>query len=124
MLGAADLLSQMADRAYLERLLSLYAEFREANMGGYESEVDFLEKTVTFYDLIADRLDAMNVDIDRFLISHFKLRWGIEENLYGKAVQRYREYLQQILRIPNSDPLSFLRRRRIVEDVSSKRVER
>ena len=36
-LGAADLLAQMADRTYLEKLLFLYREFKEANVGGFDS---------------------------------------------------------------------------------------
>lgn len=48
-LAAADLLGQMADRAYLEKLLFLYYEFREAGIGGYDSTFDILKKTAGFY---------------------------------------------------------------------------
>jgi hypothetical protein len=119
MLGAADLLSQMADRAYLERLRFLYSEFKEADVGGYESVVDLLKRTVPFYGMVADRLEAMNVDINRFLVSHFVSRWGIEENLYVKAIERQREYLQKILKIPDSEPLRYLQRIRNIGDVRS-----
>ena len=37
MLGTADLLGQMSDRAYLEKLLFLYYEFKEAGVKGFES---------------------------------------------------------------------------------------
>jgi len=43
-LAAADLLGQMADRAYLEKLLFLYYEFREAGIGGYDSAFDILKR--------------------------------------------------------------------------------
>ena len=43
-LGAADLLAQMSDRKYLEKLLFLYYEFKEGVVGGYESEVDILRR--------------------------------------------------------------------------------
>ncbi|MEE8397471.1 MAG: hypothetical protein V3S89_00615 [Desulfobacterales bacterium] len=117
MLGAADLLAQMADRVYLEKLLFLYYELKEANIGDYESELDLLKKTVKFYGAISDRLEAMHIDVDRFLTSHFASRWDIQENLYDKAIQRQREYLAQILRIPDSDPTDFLKRDMIVEKV-------
>jgi hypothetical protein len=38
--GAADLMAQMADRTYLETLLLMYYEFREAKLGDCESEVE------------------------------------------------------------------------------------
>jgi hypothetical protein len=39
MLGTADLLGQMADRTYLERLPFLYQEFQEGKVPGFESEL-------------------------------------------------------------------------------------
>jgi len=51
-LAAADLLGQMADRSYLEKLLFLYYEFKEAGVGGYESAFDVLRKTAGFYGVI------------------------------------------------------------------------
>lgn len=120
MLASADLLAQMADRAYLEKLLFLYHEFREANVGGYEDELDLLRRTIGFYDFISDRLEAMNVDTNRFLVSHFASRWGIEENLYGKAIQRQQEYLEHILKHPDADPIAYLKRDHIVERVREK----
>ncbi|MFO7646442.1 MAG: hypothetical protein R6W95_18825 [Desulfosarcina sp.] len=47
-LGSADVVAQMADRAYLEKLLLLYREFREGRVPGYDSELELLEKTPTF----------------------------------------------------------------------------
>ena len=40
MLGAADVLAQMSDRKYLEKLLFLYYEFKEGLVEGYEGEAD------------------------------------------------------------------------------------
>ena len=56
MLGTVDLLAQMADRTYLEKLLFLYHEFSEARVGDYKDEIDLLRKTVIFYDFIDRRL--------------------------------------------------------------------
>ncbi len=120
MLAAADLLAQMADRTYLEKLLFLYREFREAKVGDYESEVDLLRKTVGFYDFIAHRLETMLDATDRFMNSHFDSRWKINTNLYQKAIEKQRNYLRQILESPNSDPRDNLKRGGIVENVRKK----
>jgi len=110
MLGAADLLAQMADRTYLEKLLFLYNEFSEAKIGGYESEVDLLKKTAAFYEFIARRLKTSLDASDRFMTSHFKDRWNIPGNLYHESILRQKKYLDQILQ-DSSDPLKYLRRR-------------
>ena len=120
MLIASDLMAQMADRSYLEKLLFLYHEFKEANVGGYESEVDLLKKTVAFYQLVEKRLENIFDRADRFMTSHFVSRWNIHSNLYEEAMERQKEYLQQILNIPDSDPREQLRRGGIVEKVRKK----
>ena len=48
-MGTADLLGQMADRTYLEKLPFLYHEFREANIDTYSSVMDLFEKSQDFY---------------------------------------------------------------------------
>ncbi|MDF1591182.1 MAG: hypothetical protein P1P89_06680 [Desulfobacterales bacterium] len=109
MLGAADLLAQMADRTYLEKLLFLYREFSEANIGNYEGEVDLLKKTVAFYDFIAHRIETTLGASDRFMFYHFSNRWNISENLYQESILRQKDYLSQILQ-KSSDPRKYLRR--------------
>ena len=120
MLGAADLLAQLADRTYLERLLFLYYEFREAGVGDYQSEVNILRKTVGFYDFITNRLETTLDGTDRFVRSYFESRWNIPENLYNNAIENQRNYLQKILELQNSDPRSHLKREGIVERVRKK----
>jgi len=119
MLGAADLLAQMADRTYLEKLLFLYHEFSEANIGNYDSEVDLLNKTVAFYDFIDHRLKTTLGACDRFMASHFADRWNIPENLYQKSIMRQKNYLSQILQKP-SDPRRYLRRKLNLNQIDSK----
>jgi hypothetical protein len=120
MLATADLLAQMADRTYLEKLLFLYREFTEAKVGDYESEVDLLRKTVGFYDYIAHRLETMLDATDGFMGSHFGSRWKINTNLYQKTIEKQRNYLRHILESPNSDPRDNLKRGGIVENVRKK----
>jgi len=117
MLGSADLLAQMADRTYLEKLLLLYCEFKEAEIGDYESEVDLLQKTLAFYDFIAQRLKTSLDATDRFVSSHFASRWGTHANLYHVAIEKQRNYLKQILEIQDSDPRDHLKRDGIVDKI-------
>ncbi|MBI9083009.1 MAG: HD domain-containing protein [Desulfobacterales bacterium] len=119
-LGAADLLAQLADRTYLEKLLFLYREFKEANVGGYENERDLLRRTVGFYDAIVIRLDKTLSGADRFVNSHFSQRWGIDRNLYKEAIENQKLYLKKILAIPDTDHRDFLKRNGIVEKVRKK----
>jgi len=118
MLGTADLLAQMADRTYLEKLLFLYYEFREANVGDYESEVDLLRKTVGFYDIVAQRFENQLDSAGRYMLTHMASRWGIHEDLYDKAIQDQRRYLQKIMGAASkSDPRDELRRNHVVDRV-------
>ena len=117
MLGAADLLAQAADRIYLEKLLFLYHEFKEARHGGYENEVDLLKKTLGFYDFISRRLQGVNEALNGFMTRHFEVRWGINKDFYSEAIERQKVYLKRILDISDSDPRDFLRRERVVDKV-------
>jgi hypothetical protein len=120
MLGAADLLAQMADRTYLEKLMFLYQEFREGEVEGFENEEDLLRKTVSFYDFINQRLETQLGAADRFMRSHFVSRWNIDADLYHVAIEKQKEYLEKILQIPGSNPMDHLRRCGIVECVRAR----
>ncbi len=116
-LGSADLLAQMADRTYLEKLLFLYYEFKEAGIGDYQDEVDLLRKTLAFYDFISQRLKTTLAETDRFMTPHFTSRWKIDANLYHVAIAKQRSYLKQILEMQDSDPRNHLRRGGIVDKI-------
>jgi len=120
MLGTADLLAQMADRTYLEKLLFLYREFKWAGVGGYESEVDLLRKTVGFFDYIGNRLETALGKTDRYMILHFDSRWNIQKNLYHEAIEKQKEYLRAILKMPDSHHRDHLKRDGIVNVVRKK----
>ena len=115
MLGAADLLAQMSARIYLEKLLFLYQEFKEARVGGYQSEVDLLKQTVAFHGLISKRFKRQLIKIDKFATAHFAARWKVSRNLYNEAILRQKKYLQKVLLIPDVDPLAYLNRDGIAE---------
>jgi hypothetical protein len=94
---AADLMGQMADRVYLEKLHILYSEFVEGGITAYSDEKDLLEKTITFYEIIDDRIKDELGDIDRYLLNHFRERWGIDNDLYREAIEKNITYLKYIL---------------------------
>jgi hypothetical protein len=96
-LAAADLLGQMSDRAYLEKLLFLYYEFREAGIGGYDTAFDVLRKTAAFYDSTKARLDGMLGRVSGKARRHFSERCGEDRDLYREAIGRQMAYLDSIL---------------------------
>jgi hypothetical protein len=97
MMGTADLLGQMADRRYLEKLLFLYYEFKEAGIPGYDTEFDILRKTLDFYKVTMERLDGTLLKVYRYAEEHFKNRYDIPYNLYLIAIDRHMEYIKKIL---------------------------
>jgi hypothetical protein len=96
-LGSADLVGQMADREYLEKLLFLYYEFREAGIPGNDTEFDILRKTRGFYDLAVRRLHVTLLGTHELAKLHFRQRWGEDRNLYTVAMERQIAYLERII---------------------------
>jgi hypothetical protein len=96
-LAAADLLGQMADRAYLEKLLFLYYEFREAGIKGFETAYDILRKTAAFYESTKARLDGPLGRVSGKSREHFRERHGVDRDLYREAVERQMAYLDTIV---------------------------
>ena len=110
MLGTSDLIAQMADRAYLEKLLFLYREYKEACFGGFDSYNDLLFKTLDFYNFVDLRLRTLLDGTDRFMKAHFFVRWGINANLYKISIESQRSYLKRILETEGFNPSEHLRR--------------
>ena len=117
LLAAADLIAQLSDQLYLEKLLYLYREIREAGDGDYKSEADIIIKASPFYDLFEKRLESLRVETDRYLKLHFASRGHGAENLYRVAIKKHRTYLEHILSLKDADPRENLRRGGIVETV-------
>ena len=96
-LGSADILGQMSDREYLERLLFLYNEFTEAGIPGYDTEFDIIRNTLDFYKTITKRLSVSFRSIYDYARYHFKHRIGIDKNLYIEAINRNIAYIEKIV---------------------------
>lgn len=97
--GSADLLAQMADRAYLEKLFLLFKEFEEAGLPEYDSEFELFQKTENFYKQVAKKRLAHQFDnIYKFMRSHFNERWSIDQDLYEKSIASNIYYLRTIIK--------------------------
>ena len=123
MLGAADLLAQMADRAHLEKLFYLYQEFQEGMVSGYNSAEDMLRKTINFYTLVDDRFDNKLENVDRFMAAHFRERWNIRNDLYRIAIDNEKAYLRNIVRLEDQEMRSRLRRKGIVDKLKAEKKD-
>lgn len=97
MLGTADLVGQMSDHSYLEKLLYLAQEFKEGNVPGYEDEDDLLRKTKGFYLHSRQLLKNEYGCVVKYLKSHFECRWNINKNVYLESIHKQIDYLEHII---------------------------
>jgi hypothetical protein len=112
-LGTADLLGQMADRLYLEKLIPLFHEFQEGKVSGFQSELDLLKKTTNFYNMTKSRLENNLGNVNRYMVDHFRERWNIERNIYAEAIEKNINYLKFILKHNEKNISVCLRRNAI-----------
>ncbi|BBD06838.1 HD domain-containing protein [Desulfovibrio ferrophilus] len=115
-LATADLLAQMADREYLEKLMLLYLEFEEAGLP-YASPRDLLEKTHGFYAMMVGRMDGPLGGVRRFSLAHFTSKWDVQEDLYDKSIQANMAYLYLVLEEEQDNYLNKLKRGGIVQKI-------
>lgn len=97
MLGAADLIGQMSDKKYLEKLPLLYREFKEGGIQGFDNEFDLLKQTPNFWEMVKERFATDLSRVDGYLRHYFLVRWGIDQDLYRRAIDRNIAWLQAIL---------------------------
>ncbi len=115
LVGTADLVGQMADRNYLEKLVLLFQEFQEANMGGYRSVHDMMRKTEGFHAKIRMKLDEDFSGLYHLLSFHFKATLGEERNFYMESIRKNMDYLSKVTAMDESEYLAQLRRGGIVQ---------
>lgn len=114
--GTADLVGQMADRCYLEKLLFLYMEFKEAHFGNYQNIYDMFRQTRSFLEnMRKKKLDVAFDGIYARLASHFKDCFGVENNFYMESIDKNVAYLSEIILLDEEGTLSMLKRGGIVE---------
>lgn len=113
--GTADLTGQMADRTYLEKLLFLFLEFREANFGSYQNMHDMLRQTQTFYEVTQEKLDKVYDGIYAKLTFHFQNTMGVDNNYYLESINKNIAYLAKVVTLDEAGYLTMLKRGGIVE---------
>ncbi|MCP4666630.1 MAG: hypothetical protein GY849_09700, partial [Deltaproteobacteria bacterium] len=109
-LGTADLMGQMADRRYLEKLLFLFQEFREGGVEEFDRETDLLNNTLEFHKMTKERFAGELGGMNRFMRFHLERRWNIDRDIYEEAIDRKIEYLRMVLRDHMEDYRVYLRR--------------
>lgn len=114
-LATADILGQMADREYLEKLLFLYHEFKEAGIPGYNTEFDIMKNTLVFYKEILIRLNKIYDAKYKYVEHHFNKRYQINENLYMNAINNNIDYIKKIIKENENNFRSKLRRGSFLE---------
>lgn len=118
--GTADLVGQMSDRTYLEKLLFLFLEFKEAHFGNYQNIHDLLRQTRNFYEITRQKkLDEVFEGIYTRLAFHFKEYSGVENNYYIESIEKNIAYLSKVISLEEEEHLSMLRRGGIVEKVQT-----
>ncbi len=115
--ATADLIGQMANREYLERVLFLYYEFEEAQMGGFADIHDLLEKTTAFYNMTKGRLDTDLQGMSAILARHFGQQTGVDRNFYQESIDRNLAYLGSVVGTEREHRLEKLKRGGVVEKV-------
>ena len=115
--ATADLIGQMANREYLERVLFLYYEFEEAQLGGFADIHDLLEKTTAFYRMTKGRLDQDLHGMSVHLAQHFSQQTGADRNFYQESIDRNLDYLNRVVNTEREHRLEYLRRGHVVEKV-------
>jgi hypothetical protein len=113
--ATADLIGQMANREYLERLLLLYFEFREAGIAFFADIHDLLEKTQAFYQLMETRLHGELGGLAPHLVRHFDAVHGARRNYYLESIGRNLDYLALLVRAERARRLEMLKRGGIVD---------
>jgi len=87
-LGTADLVAQMADRDYQEKLPLLFLEFQEAGMQEFETPLELFKKTEEFYRSVArKRMANVLGGVSAAAVYHFRERWKIDKNLYEESIK-------------------------------------
>jgi hypothetical protein len=114
-LGTADLLGQMADRTYLEKLPFLYREFKEGNVSSFETELDMLKKTPGFSYGTLERFEHELGGVNRYMRDHFRERWGIDEDLYITSIKNQVKYLEYLLENHEDGYRNYMRRGNMIK---------
>jgi hypothetical protein len=113
--ATADITGQMADRKYIEKLLFLFHEFKEAQFGNYQGMFDLLGKTKGFYTVTREKLDGVLDGLYHKLEYHFEDVYGQRRNYYIESIEKNMAYLEQVVAQSEHDYFKMLKRNGIAE---------
>lgn len=112
-LGSADLIAQMSDRKYLEKLPLLFLEFKEAGIPGFETPLQLFMNTGEFYhSVVRKRLREEMADVSSAALFHFRKRWDIDRDLYAESISNNLKYMNKIFRECDNNFDSLLKKLR------------
>lgn len=124
MVATADIIGQLADRTYLEKLLLLFQELSEVKMLGIRTELDLLENTLDFYRCASERMEHELGDVKSYLLQHFQKRWEISDDLYANAIESNISYLSHLLDNHRNDYREKLQRGGVLRRLAVMEEER
>ena len=110
MLFSSDLIGQMADRTYLEKLRFLYDEFVEGKVEMFSDEKDLMMQTTGFVKAMRERIMNELTNVEKYLMNHFKARCNIVRDLYLESIESNLKYLDELLKHPEIDYRTKLKR--------------
>lgn len=110
MVATAEIIGQIADRTYLEKLMFLFQELSEAHVSGFRTELELLEFTLESYKNALQRMENELGDVKGYLAKHFRKRWEIEYDMYGAAIESNITYLGHLLEDHRNDYRGNLQR--------------
>jgi hypothetical protein len=110
MVATAEIIGQIADRTYLEKLLFLFQELSEVHVLGFRTELDLLENTLESYRRAQYRMENDLGDVKIYFVRHFRERWEIDYDMYGDAIENNLSYLGHLLENHRNDYREKLQR--------------
>ncbi len=121
-LGVADLIGQMSDSNYLQKLPFLFEEFQEGGVTEFKTEFELFQKTPDFWEFTQERFKNELGNVDRFLKDHFRVRWGVNHDLDRLAIEFNINRLKYILKNHPEDYRFYLMIGGLPEDLPPRRV--
>ncbi|MHC1699039.1 MAG: hypothetical protein AB9919_13470 [Geobacteraceae bacterium] len=110
MIATADIIGQIADRTYLEKLLFLFQELSEVHVLGFKTELDLLKNTLDSFREAQHRMEHDLGNVRIYFRHHFMNRWEIDYDMYGDAIDSNIAYLSHLLENHRNDYREKLQR--------------
>lgn len=110
MVATAEIIGQIADRTYLEKLLFLFKELSEVQVLGFRTELELLENTLESYRRAQYRMENDLGDVKAYFANHFRKRWEIDYDMYADSIESNQAYLCHLLENHRNDYRDKLQR--------------